>query len=46
VKQKLSALGHDVVVAEQNSGLHAILIRDDGLLGGVDPRREGLAAGW
>ncbi|MGQ0620550.1 MAG: gamma-glutamyltransferase family protein [Panacagrimonas sp.] len=45
-KQKLAALGHEVELLEQNSGLHAISITEKGLLGGVDPRREGLAAGW
>ncbi len=45
-KKALTALGHTVEVGEQNSGLHAISITEHGLLGGVDPRREGLAAGW
>ena len=41
---KLKELGY--VVAErrgENSGLHVIVVRDDGLEGGADPRREGVA---
>lgn len=42
----LSALGHEVAVTDLNSGLHAIHILADGILiGGADPRREGIAAG-
>ena len=46
VKRSLEAMGHKVEVAEQNSGLHAVLIGAGGLQGGVDPRREGEASGW
>ena len=44
----LRAFGHEVQVAEQNSGLHAVWIDpESGLLhGGVDPRREGEAEGY
>jgi gamma-glutamyltranspeptidase / glutathione hydrolase len=46
LKDALIALGHDVRVRDLNSGLHAILIRPDGaLLGGADPRREGIVLG-
>ena len=42
----LRGLGHKVRVRDLNSGLHLIQILADGqLLSGVDPRREGLAAG-
>ena len=45
----LRALGHEVAVRGLNSGLHGIAIdyTESGriLLGGVDPRREGLALG-
>ena len=41
----LEALGYDVAVKDMNSGLHAIAISTDGLSGGADPRREGLAVG-
>ncbi|GMG81253.1 gamma-glutamyltransferase [Paralimibaculum aggregatum] len=41
----LGALGHRVETAEMTSGLHILRIGADGLEGGADPRREGLAAG-
>jgi gamma-glutamyltranspeptidase / glutathione hydrolase len=42
----LIALGHEVRVRDLNSGLHAIQIRPDGtLIGGADPRREGVVLG-
>lgn len=37
--------GHSVTLRPQTSGLHAIQIAPDGLLGVADPRREGAAAG-
>lgn len=46
VRAKLKALGHEVVVGEQNSGLSAVVITEHGLLGGADPRREGVAEGF
>ena len=45
VKAALEAMGHEVKVAPQNSGLHAVAVTPAGLLGGADPRREGLAVG-
>ena len=41
----LAALGYKVAVGDQNSGLHGIAITPDGLTGGADPRREGVALG-
>ena len=42
----LRALGYETVEAiAPDSGLHAIAITPDGLLGGADPRREGVAMG-
>lgn len=41
----LDAMGYEVNSRDLNSGLHAIAITPDGLLGGADPRREGLAIG-
>jgi gamma-glutamyltranspeptidase/glutathione hydrolase len=43
--ERLTALGHRVVVRELNSGLHAIRIGDGTLTGAADPRREGEAMG-
>jgi gamma-glutamyltranspeptidase/glutathione hydrolase len=41
----LRALGHTVRLRGLNSGLHAIQVTKKGLVGGADPRREGLALG-
>ncbi len=41
----LEALGHEVNIRGLVSGLHAIQITPDGLIGGADPRREGVALG-
>ena len=43
--QELEKLGYKVNVRSLNSGLHAIAISDSGLMGGADPRREGIAMG-
>ncbi len=43
--EALQARGHDVVIRPLNSGLHGITIGRDGLAGGADPRREGIALG-
>ncbi len=46
VVEGLKALGHEIEEAEMASGLHIIRILPDGtLLGGADPRREGMAIG-
>jgi gamma-glutamyltranspeptidase/glutathione hydrolase len=37
--------GHNVKVIDLNSGLHGIQISHGKLVGGADPRREGLAIG-
>ncbi|MDA0231224.1 MAG: gamma-glutamyltransferase, partial [Proteobacteria bacterium] len=42
---ELEALGHEVKIQALTSGLHAIRASVDGLEGGADPRREGLALG-
>ncbi|WP_206486345.1 gamma-glutamyltransferase [Thalassotalea sp. G2M2-11] len=44
-KPALEAKGHQVKIRDLNSGLHAIKITQDGLLGGADPRREGKVMG-
>lgn len=41
----LEALGYKVKIGDLNSGLHGITIGPDGLTGGADPRREGVALG-
>jgi len=41
----LEAKGHEVSVRDLNSGLHAIAITPDGLVGAADKRREGAVAG-
>lgn len=38
----LEAKGHKVKVRDLNSGLHAIELTTSGLVGGADPRREGV----
>lgn len=41
----LRALGHQVSLADQPSGLSALVRASPGWIGGADPRREGLALG-
>lgn len=41
----LRKLGHQVDLADQTSGLSAIIRDNDGFIGGADPRREGLVMG-
>ncbi len=43
--QPLRAMGHDVNVLEFPSGLQGIVIDENGLSGGADPRREGKVLG-
>ncbi len=45
LKQSLERLGHTVEVVRLTSGSQAIMATDGGLVGGADPRREGLAKG-
>lgn len=42
LKPVLEAKGHTVHIRDLNSGVHAIELTDKGLIGGADPRREGL----
>jgi len=39
------SLGHKIAIRSQTSGLHGIEITPRGLVGGADPRREGVAMG-
>ena len=41
----LQAMGHEVRVTDFPSGLHGVMWTPQGLEGGADPRREGVAAG-
>ena len=41
----LEALGHSVRLMDMTSGLYGIIRTKDGLTGGADPRREGVARG-
>ncbi|WP_244598051.1 gamma-glutamyltransferase [Roseitalea porphyridii] len=43
--EPLQALGYEVNTRALTSGLQAIAIGEDGLSGGADPRREGIALG-
>jgi len=43
--EALAALGQETAAKDMASGLNVILVTPDGLLGGADPRREGIAAG-
>jgi gamma-glutamyltranspeptidase/glutathione hydrolase len=42
---KLRALGHDVRVMEETSGVQTIVRTAHGFVGGADPRREGIVLG-
>jgi gamma-glutamyltranspeptidase/glutathione hydrolase len=44
-KKALEMMGYKVNIRDLNSGLHAILFKDGKLIGGADPRREGIALG-
>lgn len=44
-KAALEAKGHEVKMIEMNSGIQAIVVGPDGLIGGADSRREGVAIG-
>jgi gamma-glutamyltranspeptidase/glutathione hydrolase len=45
LRPALEAKGHKVIVRDLNSGLHAIEVTEQGLIGGADPRREGVVLG-
>jgi gamma-glutamyltranspeptidase/glutathione hydrolase len=41
----LKGMGHDVRIIDMTSGLHGVVRSREGLTGGADPRREGVARG-
>jgi gamma-glutamyltranspeptidase/glutathione hydrolase len=45
LKSKLEKMGHNVIINDLVSGIHAITINNKTLKGGADPRRGGLAIG-
>jgi len=45
LQTELEAIGYEVSLRSLTSGLHAIVIDDGKLMGGADPRREGVALG-
>jgi gamma-glutamyltranspeptidase/glutathione hydrolase len=45
LKAPLEAMGHEVRVLDFTSGLQGIVVTANGLVGGADPRREGVALG-
>ena len=45
LEDALKRMGHEIEVHPLPGGLQAIAIRPDGLEGGADPRREGIALG-
>ena len=45
LSEALEALGQEVQMRGMNSGLHGIRLTAEGLEGGADPRREGVALG-
>ena len=45
LKPELEAMGHTVSLRTMTSGLHGIHITENGMVGGADPRREGVVLG-
>lgn len=45
LEKPLMEMGYETNIRDMNSGLHAILITEEGLEGGADPRREGKPIG-
>lgn len=41
----LQNMGFETDIRDLNSGIHAIMITENGLIGGADPRREGIVIG-
>lgn len=45
LQSELEKKGHNIRILDLNSGLHGIQIKEGKLIGGADPRREGVAVG-
>ena len=45
LKASLEERGHEIIIREMNSGLHAVMVGGDSLVGAADPRREGAVRG-
>ena len=45
LKASLEERGHKIIIREMNSGLHAVMVAGDSLVGAADPRREGAVRG-
>ncbi len=45
LQKPLKKMGHQVLIKDLTSGIHAITIENDGVKGGADPRRDGVARG-
>ena len=45
VISQLEEMGHTVELTERTSGLSILQKTDKGIIGGVDPRREGVVLG-
>lgn len=45
LEPNLQEMGFKTNIRDLNSGIHAIMITDNGLVGGADPRREGIVMG-
>ena len=45
LQSALESMGYSIRVRDLNSGLHGILLSDQGMTGGADPRREGIVMG-
>lgn len=45
LRRALEAKGHEIQIETMTSGLHGLQIKDGRIVGGADPRREGVALG-
>lgn len=45
LQEELKSRGHELDLEPQTSGLSALVVDGDGIVGGTDPRREGVVMG-